>query len=221
MLAEIKENSENNQNENEMILSIGAGYNQPIKPDMEFEYPDPDIQQDLYQLMKYSCAEICTPEQCDKVMKIWTTFLETVLDVPSRTLTTEGKEDAVEANNHIAKSENVIREENSSPADEATYCKPSDLSANGDGHIPAELPRSSEVPMTNGNNNVNTDVFPGTDNVASKGDMLCNAPQDGLVQTDAYMMSAKSRASKKAVSLEEDSANNAGEKNFNGNFILP
>ncbi|KAL6513818.1 hypothetical protein OROHE_019274 [Orobanche hederae] len=100
---------EKNQNEDEMVLlSIAAGYKQPIKPDMVFEFPDPDIQEDLYQLMRYSCGEVCTPEQREKVMKIWTTFLEEVLGVPARPPSTEDEEDAVRASTLIADSSDNV-----------------------------------------------------------------------------------------------------------------
>ncbi|KAL6547202.1 hypothetical protein OROMI_022923 [Orobanche minor] len=109
LLAEIKEMGEKNQNEDDMaLLSIAAGYKQPIKPDMVFEFPDPDIQEDLYQLMRYSCGEVCTPEQREKVMKIWTTFLEEVLGVPSRPPSTEDEEDAVRASTLIADSSDNV-----------------------------------------------------------------------------------------------------------------
>lgn len=83
LLAEIKEMSGEDQNDEEMVCSVGARYRQPIIPHMKFDYTDPEIQQDLYQLMKYSCEEVCTPEQRDRVMKIWTTFLEPFLGLPS------------------------------------------------------------------------------------------------------------------------------------------
>ncbi|KAG8383142.1 hypothetical protein BUALT_Bualt05G0153900 [Buddleja alternifolia] len=106
MSNEIKELSEKNQNEEEMILSIGAGYRQPVRPHMEFEYSDPDIQEDLYQLMNYSCGEVCTPEQRDKVMKIWTTFLEPIFGVPSRPHSSEDTEAFTNANKNVAKNGN-------------------------------------------------------------------------------------------------------------------
>ncbi|MCE0481851.1 hypothetical protein HAX54_039940 [Datura stramonium] len=43
--------------------------------------PDSDIHEDLYQIIMYSCREVCTREQLDKVMKIWTTFLEPIFGV--------------------------------------------------------------------------------------------------------------------------------------------
>ncbi|CAI0379579.1 unnamed protein product [Linum tenue] len=84
LLAEIKEISENKRKDDDMLLAFAAGNKRPIVPNLEFEYSDPDVHEDLYQLIKYSCGEVCTTEQLDKVMKIWTTFLEPMLGVPSR-----------------------------------------------------------------------------------------------------------------------------------------
>ncbi|EPS70391.1 hypothetical protein M569_04367, partial [Genlisea aurea] len=84
LLAEIKEMSENTLTEDEVAVFVGAGIKQPIRrPQLEFEYSDPDIHEDLYQLVKYSSGQICTPDQCDKVMKIWTRFLEPMLALPA------------------------------------------------------------------------------------------------------------------------------------------
>ncbi|KAG8366233.1 hypothetical protein BUALT_Bualt17G0055200 [Buddleja alternifolia] len=112
LLAVIKEMSEKDQNEDEIVLSIGAGYSEPIKPHLVFEYSDPDIQEDLYQLMKYSCGEVCTPELREKVMEIWKTVLDTMLGVPSRPPNADEKEDVIEA----IKSVDNIGEENCSSA---------------------------------------------------------------------------------------------------------
>ncbi|CAA0833681.1 Paired amphipathic helix protein Sin3-like 3 [Striga hermonthica] len=118
LLAEIKEMGDRNQNEDESLLaSIAAGYKQPIKPDMVFEYPDPEIQEDLHHLMKYSCGELCAPEQRDKVMKVWTTFLEQVMGVPSHSSSTEDKEVADKENCLVEKSVENIGEVNNNPAD--------------------------------------------------------------------------------------------------------
>ncbi|CAA0834734.1 Paired amphipathic helix protein Sin3-like 4 [Striga hermonthica] len=117
MLAEIKEMCEKNQNKDESLLaSIAAGYKCSIKPDMVFEYPDPEIQDDLHQLMNYTCGEVCTPEQRDNVMNLWTTFLEQVMRVPLRPSTTEKKKDADKENGLLDKSTESICEENDSPA---------------------------------------------------------------------------------------------------------
>ncbi|GER32296.1 paired amphipathic helix protein Sin3-like 4 [Striga asiatica] len=171
MLAEIKEMAKKNQNEDESFLaSIAAGYKQSIKPDMVFEYPDPEIQEDLHQLIKYSCGEVCTPEQRDNVMKVWTTFLEQVMGVPSRPSTTEKKEIADKENGLLDKSMESICEENDSPADGS----------------------------------------PGGDNVGNKGDVLCDAPENGEMQIDANMKSAIKQAS----FLEEGTSSSVGVKDI-------
>ncbi|XP_028796665.1 paired amphipathic helix protein Sin3-like 4, partial [Neltuma alba] len=103
LLAEIKEISEKKHKEDDVLLAIAAGNRRPIIPNLEFEYPDPDIHEDLYQLIKYSCGEVCTTEQLDKVMKIWTTFLEPMLGVPSRPQGAEDTEDVVKAKHNSVK----------------------------------------------------------------------------------------------------------------------
>lgn len=53
---------------------------------MEFLYLDLGIHEDLYKIFQYSCEEVCsTKEQLNKVMQLWTTFLESMLGVSSRT----------------------------------------------------------------------------------------------------------------------------------------
>lgn len=64
---------------------------------MSFEYQDPELHEDLYQLIKYSCGEMCSTEQLDKVMKVWTEFLEPMFGVPSRPQGAEDREDAVKS----------------------------------------------------------------------------------------------------------------------------
>ncbi|KAK4784384.1 hypothetical protein SAY86_018752 [Trapa natans] len=95
LLAEIKEISEKKKKEEDAILSIAAGNRQTVTPYLKFEYRDPDIHEDLYQLIKYSCAEVCSAEQVDAVMKIWCTFLEPMLGVPFRSQGAEGIEDVL------------------------------------------------------------------------------------------------------------------------------
>ncbi|XP_031386160.1 paired amphipathic helix protein Sin3-like 4 isoform X2 [Punica granatum] len=99
LLAEIKEISEKKRKEDDVLLAIAAGNRPTVTPDLEFEYADPDIHEDLYQLIKYSCAEVCSTEQVDKVMKIWNTFLEPMLGVPSRPQGAEDTEDVVKTTN--------------------------------------------------------------------------------------------------------------------------
>ncbi|KAK4481866.1 hypothetical protein RD792_012777 [Penstemon davidsonii] len=211
LLAEIKEMSEKNENEEEMILSVGAGYRQHIRPDVEFKYPDPEIQEDLYQLMQYACGEVCTPEQTDKVMKIWETFLEKVLGVPSHPPSGEDAED-LKVNNLIAKTMATIGEGNGSSAGEAApgNRKSSDVSKGGDEDVLTEQFCSSRMFMENVNNGVNDDCSPDVDNVTHKSDIICNAPLNGVMETSVHMMSATSGISVQTGSLERGTANAAG-----------
>ncbi|XP_047312064.1 paired amphipathic helix protein Sin3-like 2 [Impatiens glandulifera] len=84
-VAEIKEIKEKTQRVDDVVLSISAGSRHLIIPNLEYEYADADIHEDLYKLVKYSCEEVCsTKEQLSKVMNLWTSFLEPMLGVSSR-----------------------------------------------------------------------------------------------------------------------------------------
>ncbi|CAL5416118.1 unnamed protein product [Camellia sinensis] len=99
------------------------------------------IHEDLYQLIKYSCGEICTSEQLDKVMKIWTTFLEPIIGVPCRPQGAEDTEDVVKAKNQISQSGAAsVGESNGSPVGGATVIttKDSNPSKTGDESNPPE-----------------------------------------------------------------------------------
>lgn len=103
MLAAIKEISEKDRTEDHALLVLAAGNKRIISSNMSFDYPDPDLHEDLYQLIKYSCGEMCSTEQLDKVMKVWTEFLEPILGVPSRPQGAEDQEDAVKSTNQNLK----------------------------------------------------------------------------------------------------------------------
>ncbi|KAA8529502.1 hypothetical protein F0562_033699 [Nyssa sinensis] len=148
LLAEIKEISEKKRKEDDVLLAIAAGNRRPIIPNLEFEYPDSDIHEDLYQLIKYSCGEVCTTEQLDKVMKVWTTFLEPMFGVPSRPLGAEDTEDVVKAKNYITKSSAAsVGECDGSPIVGATVIngKPPNPPRNGDEFTPPEQSSSSKA----------------------------------------------------------------------------
>ncbi|KAJ0256288.1 Histone deacetylase interacting domain-containing protein [Hirschfeldia incana] len=95
LLAEIKEISEKSRGEDDALLALAAGNRRTVCSNMSFDYPDPDLHEDLYQLIKYSCGEMCSTEQLDMVMKVWTEFLEPMFGVPSRPQVAEDREDAV------------------------------------------------------------------------------------------------------------------------------
>ncbi|VAH00014.1 unnamed protein product [Triticum turgidum subsp. durum] len=86
LLSEIKEINEKKRKEDDVLLAIAAGNRRPIVPNMSFEYVDSEIHEDVYQIIKYSCGEVCSsPDQVDKVMRTWTTFVEPILGVQPRT----------------------------------------------------------------------------------------------------------------------------------------
>ncbi|KAL9664924.1 hypothetical protein QQ045_020333 [Rhodiola kirilowii] len=103
LLLEIKELSENSRKEDSMLNALDAWNGRPLKPNLTFEYPDPDIHGDIYQLVKYSCSEVCTTEQLEKAMNIWTSFLEPMLGVPPRPDESEDSEDGVNSNSQTGK----------------------------------------------------------------------------------------------------------------------
>ncbi|XP_057738666.1 paired amphipathic helix protein Sin3-like 2 isoform X4 [Arachis stenosperma] len=94
LVTEIKEIKEKQQKEDDILQSIAAGSKQPLTPHLEFEYPDAAIHEDLYKLIRYSCEEIYTSrELMNKTMRLWCTFLEPMLGVPSRSHGTEKVEE--------------------------------------------------------------------------------------------------------------------------------
>ena len=74
LLAKIKEINEKKRKGDAVLLAVAAGNRRPIVPNVSYEYVDSDIHEDLYQIIKYSCRELCSSsDQVDKVMRIWTT----------------------------------------------------------------------------------------------------------------------------------------------------
>ncbi|KAF5185154.1 Paired amphipathic helix protein sin3-like [Thalictrum thalictroides] len=104
LLAEIKEINENKRKEDDVLLAIAAGNRRPIIPNLEYVYSDPEIHENLYEVIKFSCNEVCTTsDQLDKVLKIWTTCLEKILGVPLRMQGVEDTED-IAVKDHDVKS---------------------------------------------------------------------------------------------------------------------
>lgn len=184
-----------------MLLAFAAGNRRPIVPNLEFEYPDPDIHEDLYQLIKYSCGEVCTTEQLDKVMKIWTTFLEPMLGVPSHPQGAEDTEDVVKAKNQTSKS----GESEGSPSGGATTVtnsKHSNPSRNGDENVPPEQSSSSRAWMLNGENGVKENGSSDADHVARKSDTSTSTHQHDKVPINAAAADETLGLGKQATSNE-------------------
>lgn len=190
LLAEIKEISEKKRKEDDVLLAIAAENRRPILPNLEFEYPDPDIHEDLYQLIKYSCGEICTSEQLDKVMKIWTTFLEPMLGVPSRPQGAEDTEDVVKIKHNSAKSSTTaIADSDGSPVVGTNVMNPKQLttSGNGDESIPVEKTNSGKAwPMAK-NNRTKEDTCLDANHSARKTETLGCSTQHDVMNINASM----------------------------------
>lgn len=195
-LLEIKDIYDEKSKEDGMLLSLAAGKRHPIISHLEFEYTDPNIHEDLYQLIKYSCGEVCTADQLDKVMKIWTTFLEPMLGVSPRHHSSEDN-GAVKASADIAKTVNDGATErlcshggSYTPID----YRRSNCSRNGDEKDPSHVSTSD-----NDDNGVKEENSRGAFISEHKTDSLCNTPQLGTCNdggmTDATLMVSKQSTS--------------------------
>ncbi|KAK6153046.1 hypothetical protein DH2020_012685 [Rehmannia glutinosa] len=131
LVAEIKEIKDKRQKEDDVLLSIAAGSRHTLIPDLEFEYSDTEIHEDVYKIIKYSCEEICsTKEQVNKVLRFWTTFLEPMLGVHSRPHGSVATEDDDASKRRIVK--NTMESEDSRNADaNTTTLKHSKANCNG------------------------------------------------------------------------------------------
>ncbi|GMP58130.1 hypothetical protein CsSME_00021912 [Camellia sinensis var. sinensis] len=208
LLTEIKEISEKKHKDDDMLLAFAAGNRRTIIPHMQFEYPDSDIHEDLYQLVKYTCGEVCTTEQLDKVVKIWKTFLEPMLGVPSRPQggAAEDMEDVVKDKNHISQSGAVnVGDSNGSPIGGTTIIttKKSNPSRNGDESTPPEQSSSCRVWLINGENGVKEDSPHDVNHTACKSDTLQNTSQLGSVQSNTILANETSGLSRQGTSNEQ------------------
>lgn len=175
LLAEIKEINEKKRKEDDVLLAIAAGNRRPIIPNLQFEYPDSDIHEDLYQIIKYSCDEVCTTtDQFDKVMRIWTSFLEPILGVPLRPHGAEDTEEAVKVKNSVVKGSaaSIIGEsDGSAGADIAnTNVKQQTLGGNGEENIIMGTAISARGRMANGESAIKGDGVHETDQNGHKSD---------------------------------------------------
>ncbi|XVF84864.1 hypothetical protein PTKIN_Ptkin17bG0073500 [Pterospermum kingtungense] len=221
LLAEIKEISEKKRKEDDALLAIAAGNRRPIVPNMEFGYPDPEIHEDLYQLIKYSSGELCTTEQLDKIMKIWTTFLEPMLGVPSRPQGAEDTEDVVKAeNNNVKNGSAIVGESEGSPGGIPMNSKHSNSSRNGDESIAPEQSSSSRSWLLNGDNAIKQDGCTNTDRVGHKNGSFCDASQLDRIQVNPANGDEISGVSRQTSSTERlvnsDASLVAGVEKSNG-----
>lgn len=98
-MAEVKDISEKKHQE-DLLQAISVRVMPSFTPDLEFNYCDIQIHEDLYLLIKYYCEEICATEQSDKVMKLWITFLEPMFGILSRSQGNHALEDVSKLKNN-------------------------------------------------------------------------------------------------------------------------
>ena len=144
LVAEIREIKQTLQKEDGILLALAAGKKRPLLPHLKFEYPDSHIHEDLYKLIKYSCEEVCTTkEQLNKVIKVWTSFMEPMLGVILRTHGVDTVEDVKARNEAARNGVGAAAERRRSPgADPATVNPgPPKLAFNGGGNSLADIPK--------------------------------------------------------------------------------
>jgi paired amphipathic helix protein Sin3a len=218
LIAEIKEISESNRKDDDVMRSIAADNRRPINPNLEFEYEDMSIHEDLYQLIKYSCGEVCSDEQLDKVMKVWSTFLEPLLGAPFRPPDDEDSEDAVKDannNNSVAKSVSPSTEESN-----GSLVKKSKLLKSGDENTAAEHSSSSRV-----KENGSTDGDCVADKSENHNSKKNNSPRRGKspVEDDKIVNSLVNGPEKKSSPRPDDEIMLSAEKpvsSSNGGFKI-
>ncbi|KAJ0237597.1 Paired amphipathic helix protein Sin3-like 6 [Hirschfeldia incana] len=98
LVAEIKDISEKKHQE-DLLQAISVRAMLSFTPDFEFNYCDTQIHEDLYLLIKYYCEELCATEQADRVMKLWTTFLEPMFGILSRSQGKLAMDEKLKSNN--------------------------------------------------------------------------------------------------------------------------
>jgi paired amphipathic helix protein Sin3a len=204
LLTEIKEINEKKRKEDDVLLAIAAGNRRPIVPNMSFEYVDMEIHEDLHKIVKYSCGEVCnSSDQLDKVMRIWTTFLEPILGVQPRTHGAEDL-DIIKPKSRTTKSGLPnVGESNTGVAAKQGH---------GVESVPPEQGPSSRARLVNG---VPTDAqngFHDVDRTPCRGEEPSNATLNGRVHSTVSVASEMPAIGVQNVPSER-SAENAGVRN--------
>lgn len=146
-MSEIKDLKEKSQKEDDVLLSISAGYRQPIIPQLEYEYIDRTIHEDLFNLVHFSCEEICsTKEQTGKVLRLWANFLELMLGVPPRAKGSDSVEVVVDTKHHSAFTSG---EANVSSDAISLVSRQLKLAANGDEHASSGVSKHGGTGLLN------------------------------------------------------------------------
>ncbi|XP_006645435.1 paired amphipathic helix protein Sin3-like 4 [Oryza brachyantha] len=176
LLIEIKEINEKKRKEDDVLLAIAAGNRRPIVPNMSFDYVDSNIHEDMYKIIKYSCGEVCgSSDQLDKVMRMWTTFLEPILGVQPRTHGAEDA-DAVKSKSRTTKSGLAIVGEINATASGAVAKQGHDES------VPQEQTPSTPARLVNGVATDTQNGFHDADRTARRAEEPSNTAINGRAQ---------------------------------------
>ncbi|PKU86623.1 paired amphipathic helix protein Sin3-like 4 isoform X1 [Dendrobium catenatum] len=201
LLSEIKEICEKKRKEDDVLLAVAAGNRRPIVPNMDFDYIDRDIHDDLFQIIKYSCQEVCSStDQLDKVLRIWTTFLEPMLGVSPRPQRTEEIEDLTKCKGRAKNAVIVTGEGNGNPANDVAIANAK--SSNGDIGITREQANSNKARLANGDAMVLENGVHDADRPVHRGDSVTGALLHGRLQISAAMASEMSALTEQAAPTE-------------------
>ncbi|KAG6467347.1 hypothetical protein ZIOFF_074820 [Zingiber officinale] len=194
LLAEIKEINDK-MKEEDVLLAVSVKNKHPIIPNMEFKYIDVDVHEDLYRIIKYSSGEVCTSsDQLDKVMRLWSTVLESLLGVPIRNQGVRDGQD-IDSKSFVKTRIRELAESNGSPG----VIKQNKTQNN----ILHEQAGSSKAGLVNGEviaaENHSYDV----DCAIWHGENLINDPHQGIVQASAPIVDEISPATVHAEELPD------------------
>ena len=207
-MTEIKEINEKKRKEDDVLIAIAAGNRRPIVPNMSFEYVDSKIHEDLYKIVKYSCGEVCSSsDQLDKVIKIWTTFLEPILGVQHQTHDTIDA-DLIKPKNGIAKSSIATLGENNTTADGVAAQQ-----GHGDESMLQDQAPSALVRLVRLGKGVAADSQNGShdaDRTARRDEEASNIAPNGRVQAAAFNTDGMSAASSQNMPTERPAGQHKG-----------
>uniref|UniRef100_A0ACD5VD60 Uncharacterized protein n=1 Tax=Avena sativa TaxID=4498 RepID=A0ACD5VD60_AVESA len=215
LLTEIKEINEKKRKEDDVLIAIAAGNRRPIVPNMSFEYVDSKIHEDLYKIVKYSCGEVCgSSDQLDKVMKMWTTFLEPILGVQPRSHGTMDV-DLIKPKNAIAKSSIATLAENNTTADGVAAQQ-----GHGDESMQQDQAPSAAARLVRLGKGVAADSQNGShdaDRTARRDEDASNIAPNGRVQAAAFITDDMSAVSTQNMPTERSAGQH---NNIKGNLEI-
>lgn len=210
-MAEIKELKDKKQIEDDILLAVAAGNRQSIVPHLEYEYLDVSIHEDLYKLVEYSSEELSsTKEQLSKTMRLYTTFLEPMLGIPSRPHGSEDDED-VDKTRKLAMtcSASSNGESDGSPGGDTTMVnfKQPKSGGNEDENALVEV-ASSRTTLANGDTLAKEDGSCDADN-PGRDDSICNNIRVEKEQKNMGISDKMHGPSKPIVSIDRVGNSNA------------